>query len=71
MSKICQEATSNEGSPMAKQKPTIPANARPINLVKRSLRSEEDSSQNLEYTVNLGHADEQKEVDIASGNSCL
>ena len=35
MSKRCQKTTSNEGSPMAKQKPTIPAKARPINLVMR------------------------------------
>ena len=40
MSKRCQKTTSNEGSPMAKQKPTIPAKARPINLVMRSPRRE-------------------------------
>ena len=36
MSKRGQEATSSEGSPMAKPKPTVPATARPINLVLHS-----------------------------------
>ena len=69
MSKRGQEATSNEGSPMAKPRPAIPAKARPINLVMRSPRSEKDSSQSLEYLVNPANADERKEVEIAPGNS--
>ena len=69
MSKRGQEATSNEDSPMAEQKPTIPAKARPLSLVARSPRSDKDSSQNLGHLVNPGNADERKEVDIASGNS--
>ena len=54
---------------MTKQKPTIPAKARPLSLVARSPRSEKDSSQNLGYPVNPGNVDGRKEVDIASGNS--
>ena len=41
MSKRGQEATSNEGSPMAKPRKAILAKARPINLVMRSPRSKE------------------------------
>ena len=48
MSKRGQEATSNEGSPMAKAKPC---------LVARDLRSEENSSQNLGYPVNPVNVD--------------
>ena len=36
MSKRGQETFSNEGSPMAKPKPMVPAKARPVNLVLRS-----------------------------------
>ena len=36
MSKRGQEATSSEGSPMAKPKPMVPAKTRPVNLVLRS-----------------------------------
>ena len=68
VSKRGEEATSNEGSPMAKPRPAIPAKARP-NLVMRSSRSEIDSSQSLVYLVNPGNADERKEVEIAPGNS--
>ena len=48
LSKRGQEATSNEGSPMAKAKPC---------LVARDPRSEENSSQNLGYPVNPGNVD--------------
>ena len=68
-SKSGQEATSSEGSPMAKPKPMVPAKARPLNLVARSPWSEKNSSQNYEYSINPGNADERKEVGIASGNS--
>ena len=68
MSKRAQEATSNEGSPMAKPQPTILAKAR-FNLVARSPWSEEDSSKSLGYLVNPVNADERKEVEIATGNS--
>ena len=43
----------------------VPAKARPINLVMRSPRSEEDSSQSLGYLVIPENADERKEVEIA------
>ena len=69
MLKRGQEATSNEASPMAKQKPTIPANARPLSLVGRGPRSEKNSSQGLVYLVNPRDTDERKEVEKASGNS--
>ena len=68
-SKRGQEATSNEGSPMAKPRPAIPVVARPINLVMRSPRSEQDSLQSLGSLVNPENADERKEVEIAAGNS--
>ena len=48
MSKRGQEATSNEGSPLAKAKPC---------LVARDLRSEGNSSPNLEYPVNPVNVD--------------
>ena len=60
MSKRGQEATSNEGSPMAK--------ARSINLVMRDTRSEENSSQSLGYLVNPVNTDERQEVTTATGN---
>ena len=65
MSKSGQKATSNEGSPMAKSIPATPAKARHINLVMCSPRSEENSSQSMGYPVNLGNADERKEVEIS------
>ena len=53
MSKGGQEPTSCEGSPMAKPKPTVPAKARPVNLVSRSPWSaRENPSQDLGYLVN-------------------
>ena len=58
MSKRGQETTSSESSPMAKPKPTIPAKARTLSLVARNPRSEKNSSQDLEYPVNPGNADE-------------
>ena len=56
MSKRGQEATSNEGSPMAKTRPC---------LVARDPQSEEISSQILGSQVNPGNTDERKR----SGNS--
>ena len=64
-----QEATSNEGSPMAKPRPAIPVKARPTNLVMRNPRSEDGSSQCLEYLVHQENADERKEVEMATRNS--
>ena len=64
-----QEATSHESSPMAKPRAAIPSKARPINLVMRSPRSEQNSSQDSGYPVNPGNADEKKEAEIALGNS--
>ena len=53
MSKRGQDATFSEGSPMLEPKPTVPAKARPINLVLHSPWSaREISSQNLGYPVN-------------------
>ena len=69
MSKRGEETTSSEDSPMAKPRPAIPAKARPLNLVARSPRSEEDSSQSLGYLVNPGNAGERREVEVAPGNS--
>ena len=55
MSKRGQEATSSEGSQMAKPKPTVPAKARPVNLVSRSPWSaRENPPQNLGYLVDPG-----------------
>ena len=68
LSKRGQEATSNEGSPMAKPRPAFPAQARPMNLVMRSARSEEDSSKSLGYLVNPWNTDERKEVEVAAEN---
>ena len=59
MSNRGQEMTSNEGSPMAKSRPC---------LVACDPRSEEISSKNLGYLVNLGNTDERKE-EQAAGNS--
>ena len=59
MSKRRQEATSTEGSPMAKPKPAVPAKARPINLVLHSPWSARETlSQNLGYPVSPGNTDE-------------
>ena len=55
MSKRGEEATSSEGSPMAKPKPMVPAKARPVNLVLRSPWSaRENLPQDLGYSVNPG-----------------
>ena len=49
MSKRGQDATSSERSPMAKPNPTVPAKARPLNLVLHSSWSaRENLSQNLD-----------------------
>ena len=59
MPKGGQEATSSEGSPMAKPKPMVPGKARPVNLVLRSPWSaRENPTQDLGYPVNLVHVDE-------------
>ena len=57
MSKRGQKTASNEGSPTAKAKPC---------LVLREQRCEEISSRSLGSLVNLGNADERKEVVQAS-----
>ena len=66
MSKRGQKKTSNEGSPMAKTRKATSAIARSINLVMRSPRSEENSSQRLGSLVNPENTDGRKEVEIAS-----
>ena len=59
MSKRGQEATSSEGSPMAKPRPMIPAKAKPVNLVLRSTWSmRECPPQNLGHRVGPGNVDE-------------
>ena len=59
LSKRGQEATSSEGSPMAKPKPMVPAKARPVNLVLRSPWSaRENPPQDLGYLVNPSNVDE-------------
>ena len=58
MSKRDQDATSSEGSPIAKPKSSGAAKVRPIKLVLRSLWSaRENPSQDLGYPVNLGNDD--------------
>ena len=59
MSKKGQEATSSEGSPMAKPKPMVPAKTRPVNFVLRSPWSaKENPSQDLGFLVDPRNADE-------------
>ena len=59
MSERGQEATSSEGSPMAKPKAMISAKARPINLLSHSPWSaRENPPQDLGYPVNAGNVDE-------------
>ena len=59
MSKRGQEATSSEGSPMAKRRPMVPAKTRPVNLVLRSPWSaRENPPQDLGYPVDSVNADE-------------
>ena len=59
MSKRGHEATSSEGSPVAKPKSMVPAKAKPVNLVLRSPWSaRENFPQDLGYLVNPGNADE-------------
>ena len=60
MSKRGQDATSDEGSPMAKARPC---------LVARDSRSAEISSRSLRSLANPGNTDEGKEVEKAAGNS--
>ena len=54
---------------MAKPKPNVPAKARPLNLVARSLWREKNSAQNFGYLVNPGIADDRIGDEIASRNS--
>ena len=54
MSKRGQEATSSEGSPMAKPKPTVPAKTRPVNLLSPSPWSEGKSSAGFGTSDRLG-----------------
>ena len=63
MSKQGQNATSNDGSPIAK--------ARPVNLVMRSQYKEETSSSSLGSRVNPENDDERKRVGQAPGNWML
>ena len=59
MSKRGQEATSSEGSPMAKRRPMVPAKTRTVNLVLRSPWSaRENPPQDLGYPVDSVNADE-------------
>ena len=59
MSKRGQEATSNEGSPVAKPKPMVSAKAKPVNLVLHSPWSaREILPQDLGYLVNPRNDDE-------------
>ena len=59
MSKRGQEATSSEGSPMAKPRPTIPAKAKSVNLVLRSPWSaKEHPPHDVGHLVNPGNDDE-------------
>ena len=58
MSKRRLDATSREGSPVAKTKPTVPAKARPINLVLHSpWNARANPSQDLGNSVNPGKDD--------------
>ena len=70
MSKRGQEATSGEGSPMAKPKPMVPAKARPLNLVARNPWSEKNSSQNLSIWSIPRNVDERKGVEMACETVC-
>ena len=59
MSKRGQEATSSEGSPMAKPKPMVPAKTRPVNLVSHTTWSaRENPPQDSGYPVDPVNADE-------------
>ena len=60
MSKRGQEATSSEGSPMAKPKPMVPAKARPVNLSRSPWSARENPPQDLGYLVNPGNVDQRQ-----------
>ena len=61
MSKRGQEATSGEGSPMAKPRPMIPTKAKPANLALRSPWSTRENPQQ-----NLGHSVDPVNVMMSS-----
>ena len=63
MSNRGQEATSSEGSPMAKPKPMVPAKARPVNLVLRSPWSARENP-----PQNLGMSLKDKVVRLVQGD---
>ena len=67
MSKGGQEATSSEGSPMAKPKPMIPAKAKPVKLV---LRSPWSTKKNLSRICDIpsirGKSMKDKEVKLGT-----
>ena len=70
MSKRGQEATSSEGSSMAKTKSMIPVKARPINLVSDSPWSaRENPPQDLGYPVNPVNVDEGPGRDYKDGEN--
>ena len=57
-SKIGREATSSEGSPMAKPRPMILAKAKPVNLVlRRPCSTRENPLQNLGHLVDPVYVD--------------
>ena len=67
MSKRGQEATSSEGSPMAKRRPMVPAKTRPVNLVLRSPWSaRENPPQDLGYPVDSVNADEGQDCQTST-----
>ena len=69
MSKRGQEATSSEGSPMAKPKPMVPAKTRPVNLVLRSPWSaRENPPQDLGYPSIWGTSMKDKVIRTAQGD---
>ena len=68
MSKRGQEATSSEVSPMAKSKPMVPAEARPVNVVLRSPWSARGNPpQDLGHSVNPVNVDEGQGYHTSTG----
>ena len=68
ISKRGQEATSSEGSQVAKPRPMIPAKAKPVNLVLRSPWStRENPRQNLGHPVDPGNVDEGQGSQTSTG----
>ena len=69
MSKRGQEATSSEGSPMAKPKPMAPAKARPVNLVSRSPWSARENPRRIWDIRSIrGMSMKDKVVRLVQGN---